>query len=165
MVGGHPAVTSKMKCARMHRFAVIVVSLSLLPAPSVWGQAEEVDGRLNAYVCEELPSPLRTDVRTLDDAPRYLKFKNEFSAKMRANGMDVAGDAPLQLILHMETEQEVRGSGEGDLAVLAAAASFLDYHDPSSNAGFAKRFNALEGIFRKLLTFPSDFIEPGAKAF
>jgi hypothetical protein len=101
----------------MNRFALFIV-VALLAAPAAMAQSENVDtGRLDAYACEELPSPLKLDVQIFDNAPRYLRLKEKFTARLNKRGIVMTADAPLVLTLDVRTEREFqpteeRGIGE-----------------------------------------------------
>lgn len=101
----------------MNRFALFI-AVALLAAPAAVAQSDNGDaGRLNTYACEKLPSPLKLDVQIFDNAPRYLRLKENFTARLNKRGIVMAADAPLVLTLDVGTEREFqptdkRGIGE-----------------------------------------------------
>lgn len=94
-------------------FLVALVSL-----PAIAQSEDGYTGRLDAYVYEELRSPLKIDVLILDNSPRYLQLRDRFSARMKENGIEVAADAPLVLILDINTVFENQQTGERHIGEL-----------------------------------------------
>ena len=102
----------------MHRIALLIF-IALLAAPPAIAQSENGNpGRLDAYACEKLPSPLKIDVQILDDAPRYLRFRDKFAARMNENGIEVVAGAPLVLTLDVRTVREFQQSDKRHIGEL-----------------------------------------------
>jgi len=94
------------------RFAI----LALIAAPPASAQSD-VDniGRLDAYVCEKLPSAPGIDIKLLDNAPRNVQFRDAFVARVKENGIAVTAGAPLLLLLEIKTVREFTDPQRGQL--------------------------------------------------
>lgn len=99
----------------MCRIALLFVTVSLLVSSPARGQSEAPDGRLNAFSCEKLPSPLKIDVQVLDNAPRYLRFRDKFVEQLVRDGISVMAGAALVLTLEVRTERELSDPTKGNI--------------------------------------------------
>ncbi len=105
----------------MHRLPVVAIILALTIHGEALGQsADPPTSRLNTYECESLPRPLRLSVQLLDDADRFLKFKDHFENELRAAGAEITTNAPAVLTLDVRTVREYQGESAGPLFELRA---------------------------------------------
>ena len=94
------------------RFAI----LALIAAPPASAQSDGDNiGRLDAYICERLPSAPSIDIKLLDDAPRNVQFRDAFVARAKKNGIAVTAGAPFLLLLDIKTVREFSGPQRGQL--------------------------------------------------
>ena len=106
----------------MYRFTVLAIFLMVAAPSSGFAQAagDTGDSRMNAFACGSLPSPLKVDVQVLDNANRFVKFRQHFIAALRAGGGDAVRGAPAILTLDVRTEREFQKRAGGELLELRA---------------------------------------------
>ena len=105
----------------MRSLKPLAVIVALTINGGALGQSADVPtSRMNAYECETLPKPLRLSVQVLDNAARFLKFKDHFEKELRAAGAEIAANAPFVLTLDIRTVREFQGKSAGPLFELRA---------------------------------------------
>jgi len=70
---------------------------------------------LSALACGKLPVPLRVDVEIMDNAERFLRFKDRFVRRLEAGGARVVAGAPQTLMLDVQTLREFDQAEGGEL--------------------------------------------------
>ena len=105
----------------MHRLKFFAVIVALTLNGTAQGQsAGESTSRLNAYECGNLPDPLRISVQVLDNADRFLKYKDHFEKELRSAGAEIAANAPVVVTLDVRTVRESQRNSTGPLFELRA---------------------------------------------
>jgi hypothetical protein len=100
----------------MNRFAAAALAIACFFAPPAAAENDEpVRTRLNTLACEDLPVPLKLDVEIMDNAERFLRFKDRFVGKLRAGGAEVVRGAPLTLMLDVQILREFDQAEGGEL--------------------------------------------------
>jgi hypothetical protein len=102
----------------MHRIA-LVFFVALLAAQLAMAQSgDRITGRLDAHICEKLPSPLKIDVQILDNAPRYVRLRDKFIARMNEDGIEMVTGAPYVLMLYIKTVRDFQQSDKSYIGEL-----------------------------------------------
>lgn len=109
---------------RLTNFAVIV--LLTINGGALGQSADPPTSRLNAYECGTLPKPLRLSVQLLDNADRFLKFRDFFEKELRAAGAAITANAPIVITLDVRTVREFQRSSPGPLLELRAGQENTD---------------------------------------
>lgn len=100
--------------------AVAVLLLGAHPGQAQQAESAATDGRLNAFACEALPSPLRVSVEVMDNTEQYLRLRDSFVARLRSAGVEIADGAPLILLLDVRKLVEFEQQPGGELFELRA---------------------------------------------
>jgi hypothetical protein len=96
--------------------AALVLLAALMAPPQAAAQSEATNvARLDGHVCEQLPSSPRIDVQISDDAPRFLRLRDRFIARMKKDAIEIAAGAPLVLFLDVQTVREIQEQRKGSM--------------------------------------------------
>ncbi len=90
---------------------LILASFFLAVAVPAAGQATGGPaGRVTAFACDALPSPLRVEVEATDESPQADRLRRVVVRSLGARGAVVTPDAPLRLSLYVDSirEPEIR---------------------------------------------------------
>ncbi len=95
--------------------AVVFVALAF---PALGQTSNEAGGRVTAFVCEALPSPLKVEIEieTLEDSPRSARLRRALLKSLAARDAVVVSGAPLRLSLYVSPTREAETRRERDLA-------------------------------------------------
>jgi hypothetical protein len=107
----------------MRQVAGIAVAFILLgshPGAAQETDRETADGRLNAFACETLPSPLRLSVEVMDNTEQFLRLRDSFVERLKGAGVQVADGTPLVLMLDVRKLVEFEQQSGGQLFELRA---------------------------------------------
>ncbi len=86
---------------------LILAAVLLAAAVPAAGQAtDEVVGRVTAFACESLPSPLNIEVETSDGSPREDRLRRILVKSLAARQAVVSPGAPLRLSLYVRSVRE-----------------------------------------------------------
>lgn len=117
----YPTNQRFLESQKMPRLPFVVLILALTINGGAVGQSPDgPTSRLNTYECEALPRPLRLSVQLLDNADRFLKFKDHFEKELRAAGAEITTNAPAILTFDVRTIREFQGESAGPLFQLRA---------------------------------------------
>ena len=104
--------------APLRLITLFILIVLFAPQMSHAQSGDNFTGYIDAYARQGLPSPLSIDVQILDNAPRYIRLRKKFIARMRSDGIEVVADAPFVLILDIRTEREFQQTGKGYICEL-----------------------------------------------
>ena len=115
--------------------SVALISLLTISGGGVAQSADGSTSRLNALACENLPTPLQTDVVILDDTKRNLAYKALFEKELRGKGVLIAGAAPTVATLDIRIVRELPVKPEGDLFERGASPANRDIGRDTPESG------------------------------
>jgi hypothetical protein len=107
------------------KYAVVIFALTI-NGGALAQSADAPNSRLNAYECEALPKPLQVYVQVLDDADRFLKFKDHFEKALRSVGAEIAPKAPIVVTLDVRTVREFQAQSKDTFLQLRAGQENVD---------------------------------------
>lgn len=116
----------------MPRFLILVLVLLGTPAAAQLPPLEP-EGRVNAFLCGEVPAKAAIDVVLLDNADANLAVKDSFVATLRRQGVRIVPGAALVLTLDIRTVREGQSVKPPDLVDVRVGQPNEDSARPGPN--------------------------------